>query len=149
MNQREFEALIEDTTKRISGDISWDEDEDHSPAVEFRVEVTSQIGYTLFIKGRYHPVAQKLTYALIHHSLGRIYALDMGKEHRNPSGENVGEKHKHRWNKALRDKEAYVPEDITALLTDPVGVWQQFCIQLRITHNGVMHSPPLLQTELF
>ncbi len=44
MNQSEFEALIADATKRISGDISWNEDEDHSPAVEFRVEVTSQIG---------------------------------------------------------------------------------------------------------
>jgi hypothetical protein len=48
MNQAEFEALLEDTSKRISGELSWVEDEDHSPAVEFRVEVQSDPGYTIF-----------------------------------------------------------------------------------------------------
>lgn len=149
MIQSEFEKLMADTTKRISGDILWSEDEDHSPTVEFRIEVTSQIGYTLFVKGSYNPTAKTLTYALIHPSFGRIYALDMGKDHHNPSCYNVGEKHKHSWNEQLRDKEAYVPEDITALVTDPVAVWQEFCTESRITHDGVMHSPPPLQLELF
>jgi hypothetical protein len=27
MNQREFEAIMKDTTKKIVGDISWSEDE--------------------------------------------------------------------------------------------------------------------------
>ncbi len=57
MIQSEFEKLITDETKRISGDISWNEDEDHSPTVEFRVEVTSQMGYTLFVKGSYNALA--------------------------------------------------------------------------------------------
>lgn len=149
MIQSEFEKLITDETKRINGDISWSEDEDHSPTVEFRVEVTSQMGYTLFVKGSYNALAQALTFALIHPSFGRFYALDMGKDHHNPSCVNVGEKHKHRWNEQLRDKEAYVPQDITASVTDPVSVWQEFCIESRITHDGVMHSPPPLQLELF
>ena len=149
MNQSEFEKLMDDTTKRINGDISWSEDEDHSPTVEFRIEVTSQIGYTLFVKGSYNPTAQTLTYALIHPSFGRIYALDMGKDHHNPTCTNVGEKHKHRWNEQLRDKETYMPEDITASVADPVAVWQQFCNESRITHNGLMHTPPPLQLELF
>ena len=29
MNQSDFEALLEDTTKRVMGDINWLEDEDH------------------------------------------------------------------------------------------------------------------------
>lgn len=149
MDQSEFEALLEDTTKRISGDIFWSKDVHHPSAVGFRVDVTSQIGYTLFIKGRYHPVAQTLTYALIHRFLGRIYALDMGKEHRNPSGNKVGRKHKHSWKEHLGDKEAYIPEDITASVIDPVTVWQQFCTESCITHDGVMHEPPPLQLELF
>lgn len=149
MLQSEFEALLADTTKRIRGDISWSEDEDHSPAVEFRVEVTSQIGYTLSVRGSYNSAGQTLTFALIHRAFGRIYALDMGKDHHNPSCSNVGEKHKHRWNERLRDKEAYVPEDITASVTEPVTVWQQFCLESRITHEGVMHEPPPLQLELF
>lgn len=46
MNQSDFEALLGDTTKAIEGDIAWAEDEDHSPSVEFRVEVQSEAGYT-------------------------------------------------------------------------------------------------------
>lgn len=149
MKQHEFEELIDDTTKRISNDIYWNEDEDHSPTVEFRIELTSRIRYTLFVRGSYNPVAHTLTYALIHRTFGRIYALDMGKEHHNPSCNYVGEKHKHRWNEQLGDKEAYVPNDITASATDPVAVWKQFCSEAHITHEGVMHAPPSLPLELF
>ena len=39
MRQEEFEKLITDTTKQISGDIFWIADEDHSPAVEFRFDL--------------------------------------------------------------------------------------------------------------
>lgn len=149
MKQQEFEALLLDTTKQIDGDIVWESDEDHSPAVEFRAEVTSQAKYPLFVRGRYNILAQTLTYALIHRSCGRIYALDMGKDHQNPSGTPVGKKHKHRWSERFRDKEAYVPEDITALASDPIGVWQQFCREACLIHNGVMLlQPPLLQPEM-
>ncbi len=61
----------------------------------------------------------------------------MGKDHHNPSCVNIGEKHKHRWNEQLRDKDAYVPEDITASVTDPVAVWQQFCTEESSGNNDV------------
>jgi hypothetical protein len=142
LNQTEFEALLGDMTKRIEGDISWREDPDHSPAVEFRVEVRSAGGYPLLLRGSYNPLARSLSYTVIHRAAGRIYALDMGKDHRNPSGELVGEKHKHRWTEKYRDKVAYVPEDITAPLTEPLRVWHQFCVEAKITHQGKMHEPP-------
>ena len=41
--------------------------------------------------------ARTLTYALILKTAGRIYGLDLGKDHHNPQCEQVGEKHKHRW----------------------------------------------------
>lgn len=149
MKRQDFEALLADTTKQINGDITWIEDEDHSPTVEFRVEVFSLARYPIFVKGSYNPMAQTLTYALIHRSFGRIYALDMGKDHHNPSCFNVGRKHKHRWDESLRDKEAYVPDDITSLVSEPVDVWLQFCNETLLTHNGVMYQPPPLQLELF
>ena len=149
MKQRDFETLLVDTTKEIRADITWNDDEDHSPSVEFRVEVFSQARYPIFVRGSYNVLAQTLTYALIHRSFGRIYGLDMGKDHHNPSCTNVGRKHKHRWIEQLRDKEAYVPEDITTLVTEPVSVWKQFCLEARISHNGVMYIPPPLQLELF
>lgn len=148
MKQEDFETLLADTTKKIDGKISWERDEDHSPAVEFRVEVISQARYPIFVKGSYNFIAQTLTYALVHRQFGRIYALDMGKDHHNPSCFNVGRKHKHRWKEELRDKEAYIPEDITAPISDPVGIWMQFCKEASITHHGIMLPPPI-QLEMF
>lgn len=59
------------------------------------------------------------------------------------------EDHKHRWTEQYRDKQAYVPGDITAHQSDPVSVWSQFCAEARITHNGTMQDPPKFQGELF
>lgn len=149
LSQDEFEELIADTNKHIEGNITWIEDEDHSPAVEFRVEVVSDAGYPIFIKGSYNKLAQKLSYVLIHRAAGRIYGLDLGQDHRNPDGEQVGEKHKHRWDEMYRDKKAYVPPDITAPITEPVMIWRQFCLESKITHNGIMQEPPPIQLDLF
>ena len=138
-----------DTTKQIKENITREIDEDHSPTVEFRVNVISQARYPIFVKGSCNLAAQTLTYALIHRYFGRLYALDLGKDHHNPSCSNVGRKHKHRWSEVLHDKEAYVPDDITALVSDPVEVWLQFCNEALLTHSGVMYPPPPLQLELF
>lgn len=148
MQQNEFEVLITDETKRIVGDIDWTEDEDHSPAVEFRVEVQSEAGWPLFARGSYNAFAETLSFTLVHRGSGRIYALDLGKDHHNPSCQYVGEKHKHRWTEAFKDKDAYVPEDITAPVGQPVEVWRQFCAEAKIVHDGVLHRPPIIQEEL-
>ena len=97
LTDSEFAAILGDETKRIRGDVAWREDEDHSPAREFRVEVESAGGWPLFVQGRCSFVAGTLTYALILKTAGRIYALDLGRDHHNPQCERVGEKHKHRW----------------------------------------------------
>jgi len=148
MNQADFEALLIDPTKRVAGDIAWSEDEDHSPAVEFRADVESAPGYPIFINGSYNALAATISYTLVHRGSGRIYALDLGKDHHNPDCHLVGERHKHRWNEPVRDKEAYVPGDITAPVTQPVAVWQQFCAEANIKHEGIMHQPPPLQLEI-
>ena len=149
MTQAEFEALLADATKRIEEDISWLGDEDRSPGLEFRAEVISDPGFPLFIKGWYNREAQTLSYALIHRGVGRIYGLDLGRNHHNPSCVYIGERHKHSWNDLVRDKDAYVPEDITAPVNDPVGVWREFCQEAKINHTGVMHQPPPVNMEMF
>ncbi len=149
LTQTEFEVILGDPSKTIVGDIPWLEDEDHSPAAEFRAEVGSDAGYPLFVRGSYNPLAGALTYALIHRGVGRIYALDLGKDHHNPSCQYVGERHKHRWSEVQRDKEAYRPEDVTADVTDPAAVWAQFCAEAGIRHDGRLHDPPSAQGELF
>ena len=148
MKQQDFETLLADITKQINGPIEWKEDTDHYPSVEFKVEVISEPKYPLVVKGSYNQLAQTLTYALIHQGHGRIYALDLGKDHHNPSCSIVGRKHKHRWTESFRDKEAYAPDDITAQINTPVDVWSQFCKEVILTHNGVMHPPPMIQLKL-
>jgi hypothetical protein len=149
MKDQDFEAFMADPTKQINRDIIWHEDDDHSPGMEFRVVISSQARYPIFVMGRCNLAAQKLSYALAHPSFGRIYALDMGKGHKNPLGNRVGRKHKHRWTEQFRDKKAYEPEDITASVSDPIAVWEQFCHEAVITHNGAMYFQSSLQRETF
>ncbi len=106
MTRDEFEALMADKTKRIDRDISWVENEDHSPALEFRAEVDSEAGYPLYVKGYLNRAARKLTFSLIHGAEGRIPGLDLGRAHVNPTDERVGDKHKHRWDEQRGMKEA-------------------------------------------
>jgi hypothetical protein len=148
ITQNEFEVILADETKQIDGDVIWKQDEDHSPAVEFRVEVVNQAGYPLFVFGRSNEAAGTLSYSLIHRSTGRIYSLDLGADHHNPSCTLVGEKHKHRWSDQYADKEAYPPSDITETAAHPAAVWLQFCKEAKITHRGVLQAPPARQLEL-
>ena len=138
LSQQEFESILADDTKEIVQDLVWGEDENRSPAREFRATVASATGYPLFVVGRYNPMAGTLSYALIHRGAGRIYALDLGANHHNPDCNRIGEKHKHRWTEASGDKQAYVPEDITEPWDRPVEVWKQFCTEARIRHTGRM-----------
>lgn len=149
LTNKEFQDILNDDTKRIEGDIVWQNDEDHSPSVEFRADVISNAGYPLMVRGSYNPLIPTLSYVLIHKAFGRIYGLDIGKDHHNPQCNQVGEKHKHTWTEMYRDKEAYVPPDITASVSDPVGVWTQFCKEARLTHNGRLMNPPPVQKSLF
>ena len=134
LTDAEFAAIMADK-KQISGNIVWNEDEGHSPARVFRAKVESAAGWSLFVQGRYNPLAGTLTYALILRTEGRIYGLCMGKDHHNPQCDQVGEKHKHRWSERYRDKEAYLPNDITAAVLEPAAVWKQFCGEAGIKYS--------------
>lgn len=148
-SDQEFDAILNDRTKGIDGDIVWSEDEDHSPSRTFRVEITSGGGWPLLLQGSFNPLIDAVSYTMFSKAVGRIYALDIGKQHRNPDRQMVGETHKHRWSEQHKDREGYCPPDITADGRDPVGVWQQFCEEAGITHRGRMLSPPPVQGDLF
>ena len=147
ISQQDFESILADDTKQVTGDITWTDDDDHSPALEFRAEVESDTAYSLFVVGKYNPLAGKLSYAFIRRGVGRIYALDLGSEHRNPDGRKVGEMHKHKWRHGYRENFAYIPSDITQPWDRPIEVWNQFCAQAKLHHNGAMR-PPDIQEEL-
>ncbi|NCC51118.1 MAG: hypothetical protein EOM20_07875 [Spartobacteria bacterium] len=148
ITQTEFDAILADETKRITGDIAWKEDPDHAPAFEFRMPIESDAGYPLVLTGWRNPVADKLSFTIIHRSTGRVYGLDLGADHHNPTCENVGEKHKHRWNDAYADKHAYVPSDITAKPDEVEKAWREFCAEAKIIHDGKMKPVPPLQEDM-
>ncbi len=91
LSDAEFDLILTDRTKLIEGDIVWEEDEDHSPSIEFKKEIITAGGWSLYMKGTYNPLVPALSFALISKTLGWIYALDLGKGHRNPDGTRVGD----------------------------------------------------------
>lgn len=148
MNQGEYEALMSDTTKLIERDLAWTVDASHPAAFSFRAEISSDANYPLLVKGYLNPNSRKLTFALLHRAQGCIYRLDLGAEHPNQDGTLVGETHKHRWSESHGIKDAYVPKDITATVDDPIEVWEQFCVEARMTHAGDMDPPPADQLDM-
>ncbi len=146
LSKDEYETIIDDITKVITEDIVWEGGS--SSAQKFRVDIASDEGYPIFVKGWYNPRSGKLSFAIIHQTVGgRIYGLDLGRDHYNPDGEPVGEKHKNYWVPGSRDKWAYAPEDITATWERPVEVWRQFCAEANLRQSGVMQHPDI-QGEL-
>ena len=140
LSQQEYDTIVNDATKIIGGDIVW-EGGHNSSTRDFRIDIDSDEGYPIFVKGWYNPYSGKLSYAIIHRNVGRIYGLDLGADHQNPDGEFVGEKHKNYWVPGSRDKWAYVPLEITEPWDRPLEVWRQFCAEAKLTHSGAMSSP--------
>ena len=142
LTQQEFDDILADTSKRIEGDIVWTPDDRHNGAAEFRAAVLSDAGYPLFIAGWHRPQTASLTYALVYGGARRIYAINFGHLHTNPSsGERVGTKHKHYWTEDFQDRMAYNPHDVTEPWHRPIAVWRQFCAEAGIDHRGPMYSP--------
>lgn len=149
LGQDEFELILQDTSKTIQDDIIWQSHPQHELLLKFKADIISELDYQLSIRGTYNVLIHTLSYHLIYLPYDRIYGLDLGKDHQNPDGQHVGETHKHRWSEIYRDKQAYVPPDITASGDDPILVWQQFCEEAVICHSGMMHPLPPFQLGIF
>ena len=80
LSRDDYNAIINDDSKTIAEDIVW-ERASSSPAREFRIDIDSSEGYPIFVKGWFNPYSGKLSYAIIHRSVGRIYGLDLGTDH--------------------------------------------------------------------
>ncbi len=138
MNANELSELLE-TTKSITEEIKWQRDQDHSLGWEFRVECIVESD-KFIVAGSCCRPAGVVSFTILHRTHGRIYGLDLGKEHRNGDGTLVGEKHKHR----PQDNDpnfAYEPTDITADAEDLELLWKQFCKEANIVHTEQFFIP--------
>ena len=146
LSKHEFGSIIREP-KYINGNIEWGRRENNRSVSEFRVDIVSE--WPLFLHATFNPDVSKLNYLIVHKKHGRIFGVDLGKEHHNPHCNMVGETHLHEWTEEFRDKVARVPEEITAEISNPVAVWQQFCELANITHTGILGPPLPRQEELF
>lgn len=145
LTEAEMAAILDDPSKRIEGSIQWTLRNEVGPFAFFQARVESANGWPLFVRGSYNPESLKLAYALIHQGYGRrIYGLCLGSSHTNVDRKRIGSPHKHRWTEA-DELHAYVPPDITAPANDPILVWDQFCAEALIAHNGRLLLPAPMQ----
>ena len=63
LSQQEYHAIIDDTSKVINENIVW-EGAPNSPRREFRLDIESNEGYPIFIKGWYNPSSGKLSHSM-------------------------------------------------------------------------------------
>ena len=149
LTDTEVQAILQDNSKRIEEDVQWQTSSDHQMWLFFKADVMSDSGYPLFVNVTLNREAGKMSIALINRAAGRrIYGLCLGNDHSDPTKGRIGDLHKHKWSEDYADKSAYVPNDITAEIADPVLVWQQFCKEARIKHLGQLAPPPHRQMEL-
>ena len=64
ISQQEFDAIINDDTKVIFENIVW-EGSPNSPRREFRIDIESDEGYPVFVKGWYNSSSGKLSFSII------------------------------------------------------------------------------------
>ena len=150
LTQSEFDEILSNKTKKITENITWVGDKRNSETVKFRVPVASDREYPIFVDGSYNRYLERLSYKIIHREIGRrIYGLDMGKNHRNPDGEMVGDNHIHKWSEEYEDRKAYSAQEcISARANQPLKVWQEFCQEANIDFQGVMEEIPPVQLEV-
>ena len=149
MTQAEFEEIRDDFTKEIAGDICWQDDEDHSPSVEFRAEVSSSKGYPLFVNGSYSSKARKLSFAVIHAKKRRIFGFCIGSDHHNPRCDMAGDPHKHSWDETTGTKFAEPLDPNLPPVDQVAAIWLLFCNEFNLTHSGTMQPVPLAQEDLW
>lgn len=150
LSDQEFTKIISDKSKRIMENITWEGDRENSEIVKFRVPITSDNRYPIFINGSYNRYLERLSYKIIHKEINRrIYGLDMGKDHKNPDETLVGKNHIHIWSETYGDKKAVsANERIFSTANEPVEVWQEFCREANIDFLGTMAEVPEIQYKI-
>lgn len=144
MNKDHVNAFLHGLAMRIEGDIHWLPDRRNSLAFRFRADVRTSDPNDHHIEGWYNPDSEKLTFTLFRPDRGRIYGLCMGISHPELDIENPRRPHKHYWTDARRDRNRYLPDDISADWTNPAEVWSEFRQESHLEHDGQFYGPPNL-----
>ena len=137
----EIDAILDDPSKTINGDIEWLPDPNHPSAWTFRAPVVHSGEAPLAAHGTLQHEQDRLSYLLVLRAAGRIFGICWGYGHLNPSGETVSGPHVHRWTSEHRDRWVEPFDDAGTGASDPTFAWQQFCTHANIVHRGTLHQP--------
>ncbi len=137
MTQADVETFLKDETKHIEGDLRWSSHTNNVNYRKFRacIEYRDQ-SKDLILCGAYCMSKEAIHFAIIYKGVS-IYRLDVGSNHRHKnSGEYVGELHKHKLRDNDKEDDTYIPDDITSAFPNVLEIWQQFCKECKLRHNG-------------
>ena len=142
MDRNEFKRLRDLEGKKIEADIRFERDTSVAAVLTFRnVRIWNDLGYALFLNGRYNPRFKAIIYNVRVEDLGPICRVCVnGQEH-----DNAGRTHKHSLRTEECAKTGNVGKDVV-LRPDLVGltareVFDDFCVRAHIIHTGTFHDP--------
>lgn len=95
--------------KHIEDDITWAHKQ--KDWLEFRARIECDVDYTLWLVGSYNHRLDAYSYSFVVNGQ-RICGLDVGKDHHNPTCEDVGSPHVNYWTNPHEAKMAREANDI-------------------------------------
>ena len=149
----EIQTILNDNSKKICGNILWTRNKSFSDIATFNIPIISDGLGELTLRGSYNLIYSKISFVIVYKQK-RIYSLDIGHDHTNrktktQKRKSIGSVHKHKWSRKFKDAYAYQPDDITAKAHEVEKAWKEFCIESKITHEGIFYHPSQRQQELF
>lgn len=100
--------------------------------------INRPLPYETLLHGNYNLELGTYTFTIIMNG-NRVKSLDIGKAHK-----EHGEKHKHSWTETHKDRNVYVPDDITTG-ADMKIVFQEFLAECNIKTEVELPNPPSSQ----
>lgn len=137
----DIDAILDDPSKTIEGNIQWLPDPNHPSAWIFHAPVAHSGETPLVAHGTLQPGQDRLSYLLVLRAVGRVFGICWGYRHLNPSGETVPGPHIHRWTSEHLDRRVEPLGDAGDGASDPIAAWRQFCTRANIVHRGALHPP--------
>ena len=142
MNRHEFKRLRDLEGKTIEADIRFEKDSSIAAVLTFRnVRISNDLGYALFLNGRYNARFKAIIYNVRVEDLGPICRVCVNGE----AHGNVGRTHKHSLKTEECAKFGNIGKDVVPR-PDLMGmsareVFNDFCTRALIVHTGMFYDP--------
>jgi len=129
--------------KHIEDDITWTHKQ--KDWLEFRTRIECDADCTLWLVGSYNHCLDAYSYSFLANGQ-RLRGLDVGKDHHNPTCEDVGSPHVNYWTDPHEAKMAREADDIDcSTMASAIEGFLKLC---KIDLNGIFHAPTVQERLL-